>query len=196
MSYPAISLATATVSRHRRPQKRLQTARQPPVYPSSSPDYRACNSLTPLPLSSRCPSVSIGGFGVKEVTVLGQTVDAYGHDLPEQPDLADLLARLNDITGLERIRFLTSHPSYMSERIIQAVADLPKVCEHINLPVQAGDDQVLERMRRPYTQGQYRELVHQIRETIPGVSLSPNPPMDTDGQREDNGRGVRELQAR
>ena len=110
--------------------------------------------------------------GVKEVTVLGQTVDAYGHDLPEQPDLADLLAGLNGISGLERIRFLTSHPSYMSEKIIQAVADLPKVCEHINLPVQAGDDQVLERMRRPYTQGQYRELAHQIRETIPGVSLS------------------------
>ena len=110
--------------------------------------------------------------GVKEVTVLGQTVDAYGHDLPEQPDLADLLALLNDITGLERIRFLTSHPSYMSERIIQAVADLPKVCEHINLPVQAGDDQVLERMRRPYTQGQYRQLVQQIRETIPGVTVS------------------------
>ena len=112
------------------------------------------------------------GRGVKEVTVLGQTVDAYGHDLPEQPDLADLLARLNDITGLQRIRFLTSHPSYMSERIIQAVADLPKVCEHINLPVQSGDDQVLEQMRRPYSQGQYRELVYQIRETIPGVSLS------------------------
>ncbi len=112
------------------------------------------------------------GRGVKEVTVLGQTVDAYGHDLPEQPDLADLLTQLNDITGLERIRFLTSHPSYMSERIIQSVADLPKVCEHINLPVQAGDDQVLERMRRPYTQVQYRELVQQIRETIPGVSLS------------------------
>ena len=110
--------------------------------------------------------------GVKEVTVLGQTVDAYGHDLPEQPDLADLLAQLNGIEGLKRIRFLTSHPSYMSQKIIQAVADLPKVCEHINLPVQSGDDQVLERMRRPYSQNQYRELVHQIRETIPGVSLS------------------------
>ena len=110
--------------------------------------------------------------GVKEVTVLGQTVDAYGHDLPEQPDLADLLAQLNDIQSLERIRFLTSHPSYMSQSIIRAVADLPKVCEHINLPVQAGDDEVLERMRRPYSQGQYRELVHQIRETIPGVSIS------------------------
>ena len=71
--------------------------------------------------------------GVKEVTVLGQTVDAYGHDLPEQPDLADLLEQLNDVPDLERIRFLTSHPSYMSRRIVQAVAGLPKVCEHINL---------------------------------------------------------------
>jgi tRNA-2-methylthio-N6-dimethylallyladenosine synthase len=110
--------------------------------------------------------------GVKEVTVLGQTVDAYGHDLPEQPDLADLLARLNDIPGLLRVRFLTSHPSYMSRRIIQAVAELPKVCEHINLPVQAGDDQVLSNMRRRYTQAEYRSLVESIREAIPGVSLS------------------------
>ncbi len=110
--------------------------------------------------------------GVKEVTVLGQTVDAYGHDLAGQPDLADLLTRLNDIPGLLRVRFLTSHPSYMSRRIIQAVAELPKVCEHINLPVQAGDDQVLSNMRRRYTQGEYRSLVKSIRETIPGVSLS------------------------
>jgi tRNA-2-methylthio-N6-dimethylallyladenosine synthase len=110
--------------------------------------------------------------GVREVTVLGQTVDAYGQDLPDKPDLADLLTRLNDIPGLTRIRFLTSHPSFMSRRIIQAVADLPKVCEHINLPVQAGDDEVLSRMRRPYTQAEYRELVHRIRDTVPGVSLS------------------------
>jgi tRNA-2-methylthio-N6-dimethylallyladenosine synthase len=110
--------------------------------------------------------------GVREVTVLGQTVDAYGHDLPERPDLADLLHRLDDISGLERIRFLTSHPSFMSQRIIEAVAHLPKVCEHINLPVQAGDDEVLRRMRRPYTEGEYRELVQRIRDTIPEVSLS------------------------
>ena len=110
--------------------------------------------------------------GVKEVTVLGQTVDAYGHDLEERPDLADLLTRLNDVPGLERIRFLTSHPSYMSRRIIEAVADLPKVCEHINLPVQAGDDEVLQRMRRPYTSDEYRELVGTIRDTVPGVSMS------------------------
>ena len=114
--------------------------------------------------------------GVKEVTVLGQTVDAYGHNLPEhegdRPDLATLLARLNDVSGLERIRFLTSHPNYMSQRIIEAVADLPKVCEHINLPVQAGDDEVLARMRRNYTRSEYIALVDRIRGTVPGASLS------------------------
>ena len=110
--------------------------------------------------------------GVREVTVLGQTVDAYGYDLPDKPDLSLLLTRLNDINGLERIRFLTSHPSYMDDRIIRAVADLPKVCEHINLPVQAGDDEVLRQMRRPYTRDDYRELVSRIRDTVPGVSLS------------------------
>ncbi|PKB82218.1 MAG: tRNA (N6-isopentenyl adenosine(37)-C2)-methylthiotransferase MiaB [SAR202 cluster bacterium Io17-Chloro-G9] len=110
--------------------------------------------------------------GVKEVTLLGQTVDAYGLDLPGAPDLADLLAALENVSGLERIRFLTSHPSFMSQRLIQAVADLPKVCEHINLPVQAGNDEILRRMRRPYTQVEYRQMVDQVRETIPGVSMS------------------------
>jgi len=110
--------------------------------------------------------------GVREVTVLGQTVDAYGYDLPEQPNLADLLTRLDAISGLARIRFLTSHPSFMDRRIIQAVAELPKVCEHINLPVQAGDDEVLRRMRRPYTSAEYREIIDEIRETVPGVALS------------------------
>ncbi len=110
--------------------------------------------------------------GVREVTVLGQTVDAYGYDLPDKPDLSLLLTRLNDIDGLDRIRFLTSHPSYMDDRIIRAVADLPKVCEHINLPVQAGNDEVLQRMRRPYTRDHYRELVGRIRDTVPGVSMS------------------------
>ena len=114
--------------------------------------------------------------GVREVTVLGQTVDAYGHDLPDdnggRPDLATLLTRLNGVDGLERIRFLTSHPNYMSRRIIESVAELPKVCEHINLPVQAGDDEVLARMRRNYTRADYIALVDEIRDTVPGASLS------------------------
>ena len=83
-----------------------------------------------------------------------------------------MLHRLNDISSLQRIRFLTSHPSYMSDRIIRAVASLPKVCEHINLPVQAGDDEILSRMRRTYTQAEYVDLVGRIRDDVPEASLS------------------------
>ena len=110
--------------------------------------------------------------GVKEVTLLGQTVDAYGHDLTDRPDLADLLQHLNDIRGLVRIRFLTSHPIFLSKPIIEAVARLDKVCEHINLPVQAGDDEVLARMRRRYTRDEYLSLIDDIRATVPNVALS------------------------
>ena len=110
--------------------------------------------------------------GVKEITLLGQTVDAYGHDLDENVDLSDLLSHVNEIDGLERIRFLTSHPSFMSEKIIKAIRELPKVCEHINLPIQAGSDVVLERMRRPYTNDHYRRLVDDIRNIVPDVTIS------------------------
>ena len=110
--------------------------------------------------------------GVKEVPVLGQTVDAYGLDLPGKPDLGYLLAQLNDVAGLERIRFLTSHPSFFTDEIIHAVADLPKVCEHINLPVQAGDDEVLKAMRRPYTRQEFKDLVGKIRDIVPHSSLA------------------------
>ena len=110
--------------------------------------------------------------GVKEATLLGQNVDSYGHDLAGAPDLADLLAAVSDVDGLMRVRFLTSHPNDMSQRIIDAVASLDKVCEHINLPFQAGDDQVLQVMRRGYTNDDYRRLVERIRATVPNVSLS------------------------
>ncbi|GIW10820.1 MAG: tRNA-2-methylthio-N(6)-dimethylallyladenosine synthase [Dehalococcoidia bacterium] len=110
--------------------------------------------------------------GVVEVTLLGQNVDSYGSDLPDRPDLADLLEALNAIAGLARIRFLTSHPRDMSDRLIAAVARLPKVCEHINLPVQSGDDAILRSMRRGYTAAEYRELVAKIRAQVPGVSLA------------------------
>ena len=110
--------------------------------------------------------------GVKEVTLLGQNVDSYGHDLPDEHDLADLLTAVNDVSGLERVRFLTSHPNDMSDHIIDSVAALDKVCEHINLPFQAGDDRVLAEMRRGYTNDEYRCLIDKIRERIPNVSLS------------------------
>ncbi len=110
--------------------------------------------------------------GVKEVTLLGQNVDSYGHDLDGAPDLGDLLGAVNDVNGIERVRFLTSHPNDMSDHIIQSVAELDKVCEHINLPFQAGDDQVLADMRRGYTNEDYRRLIDKIRCEIPNVSLS------------------------
>jgi len=110
--------------------------------------------------------------GVKEITLLGQIVDRYGKDNDNYPNLAGLLRMLNAIDGLERIRFLTSHPNYFTDDIIHAVAELPKVMPHIEVPVQAGDDTVLENMRRGYTNAQYRSLVEHIRTLIPGVSIA------------------------
>ena len=110
--------------------------------------------------------------GVKEVTLLGQNVDSYGHDLEGSPDLGDLLAAVSDVEDLQRVRFLTSHPNDMSDHIIDAVAEMEKVCEHVNLPFQAGDDEVLANMRRGYTNDDYRSLVEKIRDRIPNVSLS------------------------
>lgn len=110
--------------------------------------------------------------GVREVTLLGQTIDAYGHDLPGRPDLADLFYAVNEIEGLWRIRFLTSHPKMMSYKMIKAAADLPKVCEYFNLPVQAGDNAILKAMKRPYTVQFYEKLAATVRETVPGVALS------------------------
>ena len=108
----------------------------------------------------------------REVTLLGQNVNSYGHDLPEPCDLSDLLAVLNSIIGLARIRFLTNHPKDMSQWLIQTIASLDKVCRHINLPLQAGNDDVLKAMRRGYTVEQYRQLVGSIRRYIPEVALS------------------------
>jgi len=110
--------------------------------------------------------------GVKEVTLLGQNVDSYGHDLPGKPDLADLLSELNTIDGLMRLRFLTNHPKDMSPKLIEAIAYLDKVCELICLPVQSGSNSILKAMRRGYTVEQYRQLITQIRSKIPGVALS------------------------
>jgi len=109
--------------------------------------------------------------GVKEITLLGQIVDRYGLDLPQGPNLAQLLRMLHEIEGLERIRFLTSHPNWMTDELLQTVAELPKVMPHIEVPVQAGDDEVLRRMKRGYTADDYRRLIARIRATIPDVSI-------------------------
>jgi tRNA-2-methylthio-N6-dimethylallyladenosine synthase len=109
--------------------------------------------------------------GVREVTLLGQIVDRYGRDVEDGPSLPDLLRVLHDTPGIARIRFLTSHPNWMTDDLLDAVAELPKVCEHIEVPVQAGDDAVLERMRRGYTSDDYRRLIGRIRSKLPGVSI-------------------------
>jgi tRNA-2-methylthio-N6-dimethylallyladenosine synthase len=119
---------------------------------------------------------SLVNQGVKEITLLGQIVDRYGKDIPGGPDLGGLLQKVHDIPDLERIRFLTSHPNWMTDTLLETVSSLPKVMPHIEVPVQAGDDQVLEDMRRGYTADQYRQLVEKIRqhldEGFPGVSIA------------------------
>jgi len=139
--------------------------------------------------------------GVREVTLLGQIVDRYGYDwrgergnsrsveaylgpvesleteqspvskLQSQFDLADLLRAVHDIEGLWRIRFLTSHPNYMTDRILHAVRELPKVCEHIEVPIQAGDDEILETMKRGYTSAEYHALIQRIRTILPDAAI-------------------------
>jgi len=115
---------------------------------------------------------SLAGQGVKEVTLLGQIVDRYGKDISDGPNLAGLLRVVHEVEGIERIRFLTSHPSYFGEDLMDAVADLPKVMPHIEVPIQAGDDEVLLNMKRGYTQQEYRDLVEKIRNRIPDCSIA------------------------
>jgi len=122
---------------------------------------------------------------VKDITLLGQNVDSYGHDIRPRIDLADLLEQVHEISGLERIRFLTSHPNDMSVRILEAVRDLPNVCENINLPFQAGDDALLVNMRRGYTIGQYLEKISQVKEIIPGVNVTTDLIVGFSGETDD-----------
>jgi len=115
---------------------------------------------------------SLAAQGVKEITLLGQIVDRYGKDQPAYPTLARLLRELSGIEGIERLRFLTSHPNWMTDELLECVAELPKVMPHIEVPNQSGDDDVLQAMKRGYTAEDYRRLVQKIRDRIPGVSIA------------------------
>lgn len=115
---------------------------------------------------------SLAAQGVKEITLLGQIVDRYGKDQPAYPTLAGLLRELSRIEGIERLRFLTSHPNWMTDELLDCVAELPKVMPHIEIPNQAGDDTILAAMKRGYTTEDYRRLVHKIRARVPGVSIA------------------------
>jgi len=124
--------------------------------------------------------------GYKEVTLVGQNVNAYGVDCrPRQMDFADLLAAVNAIDGIARIRFVTSHPLDVTPHLITALAELDKVCEALHLPFQAGANRILKLMRRGYTAESYRELIAQIREAVPDIALSTDVIVGFPGETEE-----------
>jgi tRNA-2-methylthio-N6-dimethylallyladenosine synthase len=129
--------------------------------------------------------------GYKEVTLLGQNIDAYGRDLPgataegrHQHTLTDLLYFVHDIPGIERLRFATSHPRYFTERLIRACAELPKVCAHFHIPFQSGDNDILKAMSRGYTQERYRRIIQMIRDYMPDASISADAIVGFPGETE------------
>lgn len=110
--------------------------------------------------------------GAQEIILLGQIVDSWGHDLPGRPDLALLIRAIHDTPGLRRLRFLTSHPAWMTDHLIETLASLPRCQRDINLPVQAGSNAILKRMRRGYTIERYCALIEKIRAAMPDVALT------------------------
>jgi tRNA-2-methylthio-N6-dimethylallyladenosine synthase len=156
------------------------------------------------PEAIRAEIEALGQQGYKEITLLGQNIDAYGRDLPgatpegrHQHTLTDLLYYVHDVPGIERIRFATSHPRYFTERLIKACAELPKVCEHFHIPFQSGDNEVLKAMSRGYTQEKYRRIIDTIRSYMPDASISADAivgfPGETETQFENTLKLVEEI---
>jgi len=156
------------------------------------------------PAAIRTEMEVLGQQGYKEVTLLGQNIDAYGRDLPgstpegrHQHTLTDLLYYVHDVPGVERIRFATSHPRYFTERLIRACAELPKVCEHFHIPFQSGDNQVLKAMGRGYSQEKYRRIIDTIRDLMPDAAISADVivgfPGETEHQFENTLKLVEEI---
>jgi tRNA-2-methylthio-N6-dimethylallyladenosine synthase len=114
----------------------------------------------------------LAAAGCREVTLLGQTVNAYGRDLTPATDLAELLERVDAIDGIERIRFTTSNPYNLTARLMRAIRDVPKVVEYLHLPLQSGSDRILSAMNRGYTRARYLELIDELREMVPDIALS------------------------
>ena len=146
-----------------------------------------------LPDAIKLEMEGLAEQGYREITLLGQNIDAYGRDLPgitaegrRKNTLTDLLHYVHDVEGIERIRFATSHPRYFTRRLIDACADLPKLCEHFHIPFQSGDNDVLQAMARGYTIERYRRIIDHIRERMPEASLSADVivafPGETDAQ--------------
>jgi tRNA-2-methylthio-N6-dimethylallyladenosine synthase len=114
----------------------------------------------------------LASHGVKEITLLGQNVNSYGQKPKGNKNFVDLLEAINNIEGIERIRFTTSHPKDLSDDLIQAFVRLPKLCEHLHLPLQSGSDRVLKEMNRGYSREDYRKKIDRIREICPEISIT------------------------
>jgi tRNA-2-methylthio-N6-dimethylallyladenosine synthase len=147
----------------------------------------------------------LGKQGYKEITLLGQNIDAYGRDLPgstsegrHKHTLTDLLDYVHDIPGIERLRFSTSHPRYFTERLIKACKTLPNVCEHFHIPFQSGDNDILKAMKRGYTHEKYRRIIETIREYMPDASITADAiagfPGETESQFENTLRLIEDLE--
>ena len=127
-------------------------------------------SRTPDAIISEIKELVAGGCS--EISLLGQNVNSYGKDLEEEIDFSDLLRMVNDIEGVERIRFMTSHPKDFGDKLIDAMAECSKVCHQLHLPFQAGSDRILKDMNRRYTKEDYLEKIEKVKKRIPDISLS------------------------
>ncbi len=142
------------------------------------------------PLQSRQPQAILGEVkrlvdaGYRQITLLGQNVNAYGQDLTESVDFPDLLYRVDEVCTDQRVRFTTSHPKDVPPRLIEALRDLPSICEWLHLPLQAGDDEVLARMGRGYTSQQYLDLITRAREEVPGLTVTTDVMVGFPGETE------------
>lgn len=124
--------------------------------------------------------------GVKEVMLLGQNVNSYGKTLDEPMTFAELLREVEKIDGLERIRFMTSHPKDLSDELIEVMKNSKKICNHLHLPVQSGSTEILKKMNRRYTKEQYLELVEKIRKAVPDISLTTDIIVGFPGETEED----------
>lgn len=124
--------------------------------------------------------------GYKEITLLGQNVNSYGKGLEPEINFAQLLRRINEIDGLERVKFMTSHPKDLSDEVIDAIAECDKLCENVHLPVQSGSSRILKKMNRHYTREQYLDLIKRIKERIPNVALTTDIIVGFPGETEED----------
>jgi tRNA-2-methylthio-N6-dimethylallyladenosine synthase len=134
--------------------------------------------------------------GVKEVCLLGQNVNGYGKGIGEELGFPELLRRINSVNGIERIRFTTSHPADLSEELIQAFSDLPKLCEHIHLPFQSGSSRILKAMHRGYTKESYLEKIDRLKEACPSIALTADVIVGFPGEEEEDFKQTLDLMER